>query len=345
MPQDLAARRPQSNPETHEGIMHDRDPAGSLGQYAEGSAQCGRSAGLHQVQPHRREPTDAISTLGHQPSSWCPPRRTLCQLEKPKDHQHDPSDSQVGEGHHSPISLALQGQDGGSSGESSPISMDCREPDPRGIVESVANSVISQHLATCEADFEATNSTALLPDQADGKDVVDDAIQIPCEGLGKRHCNHVLCQCGNDCPFLAHTALSKLGAITMGTWLRTHEGALSMESYSVELESLSASSVAAIWAFSEADLLSQQDILEFMTFIIDRLQPNFCLAAGALDFNTLHMCHIRCLTVKKATDLHQYSCGSSIIWTPIAALQSLFTTGMTPQVFVAQVTRQEIASF
>ena len=98
-------------------------------------------------------------------------------------------------------------------------------------------------------------------------------------------------------------------------------------------------------AFSEADLLSQQDILEFMTFIIDRLQPNFCLAAGALDFNTLHMCHIRCLTVKKATDLHQYSCGSSIIWTPIAASQSSFTTGMTPQVFVAQVTRQEIASF
>ena len=52
MPQDLAARRPQSNPETHDGIMHDRDPAGSLGQTAEGSAQCGRSAGLHQVQPH-----------------------------------------------------------------------------------------------------------------------------------------------------------------------------------------------------------------------------------------------------------------------------------------------------
>ena len=76
----------------------------------------------------------------------------------PKDHQHDPSDSQVGEGHHSPISLALQGQDGGSSGESSPISMDCRETDPRGIVESVANSVISQHLATCEADFEATDA-------------------------------------------------------------------------------------------------------------------------------------------------------------------------------------------
>ena len=73
--------------------------------------------------------------------------------------------------------------------------------------------------------------------------------------------------------------------------------------------------------------------------------PNFCLAAGAPDFNTLRKCHIRCLTAKKETDLRPSSWDSSIIWIPIAVSQTSSDTGMITQVFVAQVTRQAIASF
>ena len=45
-------------------------------------------------------------------------------------------------------------------------------------------------------------------------------------------------------------------------------------------------------AFYEADLLSQQDILEFMTFIIDRLQPQFLSCSWCTRFqHTTHVSH------------------------------------------------------
>ena len=276
MSPDLAEGRPQSVAETHDGVVHDRDPAGPIGQTPEGATQRGCGAGLHQVQPHRREPTDAVSPLGCQhPTTGADQGEASANWRSPTDHQHDPPNPHVGDRNHSPISLSLQGQDGGSSGESSPVSMDCRQPDSREIVESVANSVISQHLATCEADSEATNPTALLPDQAAGQDVVDDRSKFLVRVLE----NDTATMCYVNAAMTALSWLTLLCQSLMPSrWTRGYElmrGLCQWNPLPLNLRVFQPFLWLLFGAFSEADLLTQQDILEFTTFILDRLQPQF----------------------------------------------------------------------
>ena len=102
-----------------------------------------------------------------------------CQLERSRTDHTERSSRSSSRRRRSLLrfhSLTKLQQEDASQGKSIPFLWTVGQSDARGTVESLANRVISQHLATCEADSEATDATALLPDQAAGKDVVDDTI-------------------------------------------------------------------------------------------------------------------------------------------------------------------------
>ena len=153
--------------------------------------------------------------------------------------------------------------------------MDSGKSDSRRTVESLANRVVSQHLATCEIDAAATDSAKIIPGQAAGKDDVDD---LP------KHMVRIL---ENDTSTMCYVnaALQALAWCTLlcqglhpSHWKYGYEllrGICQWNPIPLNLRVFQPFIWLLFGAFTEQDLLTQQDILEFTAFILDRLAPTF----------------------------------------------------------------------
>jgi hypothetical protein len=142
-------------------------------------------------------------------------------------------------------------------------------------VESLANRVVSQHLATCAIDAAATDSAKISPGQAAGKDDVDD---LP------KHMVRIL---ENDTSTMCYVnaALQALAWCTLlcqglqpSHWKYGYEllrGICQWNPIPLNLRVFQPFLWLLFGAFTEQDLLTQQDILEFTAFILDRLAPTF----------------------------------------------------------------------
>ena len=142
-------------------------------------------------------------------------------------------------------------------------------------MESLANRVISQHLATCEADTEATNATAIGIDQAAGQDVVDDRNKF----LVRVLVNDSGTMCFVNAALIALSWLTLLcQCLTPSRWSHGYElmrGICQWNPLPLNLRVFQPFLWLLFGAFTEDDLSSQQDILEFTAFITDRLKPQF----------------------------------------------------------------------
>ena len=258
--QTVAGQRSQSDPAAHDG-HHDGGNAEDAARQASTSTGDGRDVpGLCEVQPHQCQSRDAVpemgcggSTIGAQqgqsPSDW----------RGQQHHTEHPPNPQIRAGDHAQISFSDQAPAGGSQSEVDSVPVDCGTSHARGAVEPLANRVISQHLATCEADFEATDATALSSDQATGQDAVDGRIKFLVRVLE----NDTATMCYVNASMTALTWMTMLcQCVKSSMWTRGYallRGLCQWNPLPLNLR-----------VFTVDDLSEQQDILEFTTFIIDR---------------------------------------------------------------------------
>ena len=274
--QTVAGQRPQSDPEAHDGPHDGGNVEAAARQAATSTGDGGGVSGLCEVQSHQCQSRDAIPEMGCGSSAAGAEQR-----ESPTDWRgqqypaEHPSNPQVGARDHAQVSLSDQAPAGGSQSEVSPISVDCGTSDARGTLESLANRVISQHLATCEADFEATDATALCSDQATGKDDVDKRIKHLVRVLE----NDTATMCYVNATMTALTWMTMLcQSVTSSMWTRGYEllrGLCQWNPLPLNLWVFQPFLWLLFGAFTVDDLSVQQDILEFTTFIIDRMGPKF----------------------------------------------------------------------
>ena len=208
-------------------------------------------------------------------SSWFQARKSHFRLEKWAGSGRDCPHPTVGAGDHTSIPCSLQASDGGHQWENYPVPMDSGQPDSRGTVESLANRVVSQHLATCAIDAAPTNTAEISPGQAAGKDDVDD---LP------KHMVRIL---ENDTSTMCYVnaavqALAWCTLLCQGLhphhWTFGYEllrGICQWNPVPLNLRVFQPFLWLLFRAFTEQDLLTQQDILEFTAFILDRLAPTF----------------------------------------------------------------------
>ena len=191
------------------------------------------------------------------------------------DHPDDPSDPSIGTGHHPSLPLPLQSSDGRGLGQGSPISMDCGQSHTGRTLESLANRVISQHLATCEIDPAATDPTTHSACEAAGKDDVDDRTKFLVRIL--ENDTSTMCFVNAALIALAWCTLLCQG-MKPSCWAFGFEllrGICQWNLLPLNLRVFQPFLWLLFGAFQIADLAVQQDILEFTAFIIDRLSPSF----------------------------------------------------------------------
>ena len=261
---------------SHNGPSNHRDGERSTGQAEGRSSQCRLGPGLHPLQSHRLPTDDALSEMGHEHTEVSAQQGEAApDWRSEQNHRHHCQDPSVGTRNHSQISCTLRDHSRGHQQQIDPVSVDSGPSHSRGTVESLANRVISQHLATCEVDIEATDPTKDGTVQTAGTDVVDD---LP------KHMVRIL---ENDTSTMcfANAAMQAL------TWCTLLCKGLHPDQWAYGFELLRGLSQwnpvplnlrvfqPFVWllfgAFTEHDLLSQQDILEFTAFILDRLAPTF----------------------------------------------------------------------
>ena len=157
----------------------------------------------------------------------------------------------VGTGNHPSLPLPLQGSDGRGIRQGSSVSLDSGQSHAGRTLESLANRVISQHLATCEIDIAATDPTKNSTCEAAGKDDVDDHTKFMVRIL--ENDTSTMCFVNAALIALAWCTLLCQG-LNPSCWAFGFEllrGTLSMEPASVEFEGLSAIFVAALWGISD----------------------------------------------------------------------------------------------
>jgi hypothetical protein len=276
LPSRMAERCQEPIPEAHDGIENDRDLEGSVGQVAEGTTQCGRGSGLYQVPPHRRQSDDAVSALGCGSSGIAADKgQTFADWRSEPHHPDDPSDPTVRAGDHTPISFDFQASDSRSTRASSSILMDGGQQDARGTVESLANHIISQHLATCEIDVAAPNTAQDCAGEAIGQDAVDDKPKLMVRVL--ENDSFTMCFVNAALIGLAWCSLLCQG-FSPSCWAHGFEllrGLCQWNPLPLNLRVFQPFLWLLFGAFQTEDLSEQQDILEFTAFIIDRLGPSF----------------------------------------------------------------------
>ena len=272
----MAEKCQEPDPEAHDGIENDRNLEGSVGQAAESTSQCGRGSGLHQVSPHRLQSDDAVSALGCGGSGIVADKgQAIAHRRGESHHPDDPSDPTIRAGDHTPISFDLQASDSRSSGESSSVPLDGGQQDARGTVESLANRIISQHLATCEIDVEAPNTAKDCAGEAIGQDAVDDKPKLMVRVL--ENDSSTMCFVNAALIALAWCSLLCQG-LSPSCWAHGFEllrGLCQWNPLPLNLRVFQPFLWLLFGAFQTEDLSEQQDILEFTAFIIDRLGPSF----------------------------------------------------------------------
>ena len=276
MPSCVAEQRQEPITEAHHGPDHGRDVEGAAGQISPSTGHSRCVSGLCEVQPHQCQSGDAVSEMGCGDTTIGPEQgESPADWRGTKHHSEHPQDSPVGARDHSSISLADEAPAGGCQPEVHPISMDCGTQNSRGTLEPLANRVISQHLATCEIDPEATNATTICADQAAGKDDVDDKVK------------HLVRILENDTATMcfANATLTALSWITLlcqcllpSKWMYGFElmrGLCQWNPLPLNLRVFQPFLWLLFGDFTVDDLSRQQDILEFTSFLIDRMRPTF----------------------------------------------------------------------
>ena len=239
-------------------------------------APASEDTGLHQVPPHRCESDDAFSSVGCGGTAIAADQGQASSHRRGEsDHPDDPSDPSIGAGNHPSIPLPFQSSDGRGLGQGSPISMDCGQSHTGRTLESLANRVISQHLATCEIDPAATDPTTHSACEAAGKDAVDDRTKFLVRIL--ENDTSTMCFVNAALIALAWCTLLCQG-MNPSCWAFGFEllrGICQWNPLPLNLRVFQPFLWLLFGAFQIADLAVQQDILEFTAFIIDRLSPSF----------------------------------------------------------------------
>ena len=258
------------------GPVHDRDPEGAPGQAPEGTGQRGYGSGLHQVPPHRCESNDAFPSLGCRGTAVVADQgQTASDWRGESHHSDNPSDPPVGTGNHPSLPLPLQGSDGRGIRQGSSVSLDSGQSHAGRTLESLANRVISQHLATCEIDIAATDPTKNSTCEAAGKDDVDDHTKFMVRIL--ENDTSTMCFVNAALIALAWCTLLCQG-LNPSCWAFGFEllrGLCQWNPLPLNLRVFQPFLWLLFGAFQIEDLAVQQDILEFTAFIIDRLSPTF----------------------------------------------------------------------
>ena len=272
----MAEKCQESIPAAYDGIENDRDLEGSVGQIAESTAQCGCGTGLHQVSPHRCQSDDAISTLGCGSTGIAADEgQTLANWRGESHPPDDPSDLAVRAGDHTQVSFDFEASDSRGPRESSSFPVDSGQQDARGTVESLANHIMSQHLATCEIDVAAPNTAKDCAGEAIGQDVVDDKPKLMVRVL--ENDSSTMCFVNAALIGLAWCSLLCQG-FSPSCWAHGFEllrGLCQWNPLPLNLRVFQPFLWLLFGAFQPGDLSEQQDILEFTAFIIDRLGPSF----------------------------------------------------------------------
>ena len=273
---NLAEGGSQSVPATLDGSVCHENGKGPSGQTEGGPGQCRRGPGLHSLQPHRPEQDDAVSEVGRWPKAdGAQQGKTTADWRgEPDSGHHCPSPS-VGAGDHAQIPCSLQASIGGQQWENDPILMDGGSQNTGRTVESLANRVISQHLATCAADAAPSNPAAVHIGQAAGKDDVDELPKHMVRIL--ENTTSTMCYVNAALQALAWCTLLCQG-LHPRNWRFGYElmrGICQWNPIPLNLRVFQPFLWLLFGAFSEQDLSTQQDILEFTAFILDRLAPDF----------------------------------------------------------------------
>jgi len=289
MSSDMAEGRSQPNATAHHGTSNDRDLEGSIGQAATGTSERGCGQGLHPISPHRQQSAHAIPPMGCELAAvGAEQGEALAHWGGESDHSDDPPDPPVRKGDYPQVPLAFEAAAGRQSWQGHSILMDGGQSNAGGTVESLANRVISQHLATCEADSEATDATKIGTDQAAGKDVVDDKTKFMIRVLENE--TAAMCYVNAAVTALAWATLL-CQCLSPSHWACGYElmrGLCQWNPLPLNLRVFQPFLWLLFGAFTVDDLSSQQDILEFTAFLLERLQPKFvsCSWCTRFQYNT-----------------------------------------------------------
>ena len=276
LPSNLAERRSHPILAPHDGPLCNGDGQDSPRQIEECASQRRCGSGLHPLQPHRLQPADAVSEVGcERPEIGAEQGEAAANWRGESDHRHHCPDLAIGARDHSSIPCPVQAPSGGCQWENNFLSMGGGKSNAGRTVESLANSVISQHLATCEIDVAPTNSAEDRTCTAAGTDVVDDR---------PKHLVRIL---ENDSSTMCYVnaALQALAWCTLlcqglhpHLWAHGFEllrGLCQWNPIPLNLRVFQPFLWLLFGAFTEQDLMTQQDILEFTAFILERLAPTF----------------------------------------------------------------------
>ena len=223
---------------------------------------CGPQHAVPEMGPNGQE---ADSEQGEEPADWRSP-----------EHPGECGDnSAIGTSDHTSISCTVQPSEGEREQSFHPFSLDGGTSDAGRAVESATQNILSQHLATCEVDLATAEPAENRSDEAAPRDLTDDKPKF----LVRILMNDTGTVCYANATLLALLWCTLLvGGLQPANWTFGYEmmrGACQWTPVPLHLLDYQPFLWLLCGDWTIEDLRMQQDILEFCTFLLSRLQPKF----------------------------------------------------------------------
>lgn len=208
---------------------------------------------------------EADSEQGEEPADWRSP-----------EHPGKCGDnSEIRTSDHTSVSCSVQPSEGEREQPLHPLPLDGGTSDAGRAVESATQNILSQHLAACEVDLATAESAENRPDEADPRDFTDDKPKF----LVRILMNDTGTVCYANATLLALLWCTLLvGGLQPANWTFGYEmmrGACQWTPVPLHLIDYQPFLWLLCGDWTIEDLRMQQDILEFCTFLLSRLQPKF----------------------------------------------------------------------
>ena len=258
----------------------DGNSAGEIGETVSVSAHGGNLCGMHQVWTGGLQSEHAVPEMGPiSTEAHAEQRESTPNWRSAQDHAEcgeDPPDGPFGG---TEISCHDQAAAGRSSSENSAVSADHWQQDEWRTVEHTAQHLLSLHLAACPLYTETTDAA----EKQSWETTPENAVRDPRDDQVKKLVRVLMNTTGTACYINAFmVALSwctlLTHSLTSNVWQFGFELMRGLTQWScvplnVQLFPPFRWLLTGVW--SDDELLAQQDIIEFGSILLSRLQPTF----------------------------------------------------------------------
>lgn len=272
----VASGLPRSDPASHTFPDLHRNAHIAAGEVVPGASDGRSLPRLSEVQPGGCRPQHAISEVGCVSTQADPEQGEELANRRGAEHLGEcADDSPFRTPDHSSVPRPLEPSEDGRDQPFNPLPLDGGASDAGRAVESFTQNILSQYLAACEVDLATAESTEIRADETNPTDVTDDKPKFLMRIL--MNDTGTVCYANATLQALLWCTLL-VGGLQPALWAFGYEmmrGACQWTPVPLHLINYQPFLWLLCGAWTIEDLRMQQDILEFCTFLLSRLQPSF----------------------------------------------------------------------